>query len=82
MLPMNGYVFALIFVPLMAFMVVVLPMWVVLYYRDRNRQTHTLSSDEWRELQRMFESTERLEARLAALESILDNEHKGWRNNP
>jgi phage shock protein B len=79
---MNGYVFVLLFVPLMAFIVVVLPTWVVLHYRDRNRHSHTLSADEWRELQRMLETTERLESRLASLEAILDSEHKGWRNNP
>jgi phage shock protein B len=77
---MNGFVFALIFVPLMAFMLVVLPTWLVFYYRDRNRQSHSLSADEWQELQRMIETTERLERRLAALETILDRDHTGWRN--
>ena len=79
---MNGFVFVLLFVPLMAFIVIVLPTWVVLYYRDKARQSHTLSADEWSELQRILETTERLESRLASLEAILDSDHKGWRNNP
>ena len=79
---MNGLVFTLLFVPLMAFTVIVLPTWLTLHYRDRNRHSHALSADEWKELQRMLEMTERLESRLASLEAILDNEHKGWRNNP
>lgn len=79
---MNGYVFALIFVPLMAFILVVLPTWLVFYYRDRSRLSHSLSADEWRELQRIVETTEQLESRLAALETILDRDHRNWRNTP
>jgi phage shock protein B len=79
---MNGFVFALIFVPLMAFMLVVLPTWLVFHYRERTRQSHTLTADEWSELRGMLETAERLERRLAALETILDRDHAGWRNNP
>jgi len=77
---MSGLVFTLLFVPLLAFVLVVLPMWITLYYRDRNRQSHALSSEEWDEIRRMIETTERLESRLVTLEAILDADHKGWRN--
>ena len=76
---MNGYVFTLVFVPLMSFIVVVLPMWIVLSYRDRNRRSRALSDDEWTEIRRTLELSEKLDQRLASLEAILDSDHKGWR---
>jgi phage shock protein B len=77
---MSGFVFTLIFVPLMAFIVVVLPLAITLWFRDRNRQSHALTGEEWTEVRRMLEATERLESRIRSLEAILDSENKGWRN--
>lgn len=77
---MSGEVVALLLVPLLAFVLFVLPLWIVLYYRERSRQSHALSADEWKEIARMIETTERLEQRLATLEAILDQDNKGWRN--
>ena len=79
---MNTLIFALLFVPLLAFMLVVLPLWLVLYFRDRNRQSHALSNEEWNEIQRTLDTTARLEQRLASLEAILDANQQGWRNQP
>lgn len=79
---MNGLVFALIFVPVLAFLLVVLPMWLTLYYRDRNRQSHALSSEEWQEIRRTLELSDKLDQRIATLEAILDRDNKGWRNEP
>jgi phage shock protein B len=79
---MNTLIFALVFVPLLAFILVVLPLWLVLYFRDRNRQSHALSNEEWQEVRRTLAMTERLDQRLASLEAILDANHKGWRNQP
>ena len=77
---MNGYVFTLLFVPLLVFLLIVLPMWIRAYYRDRDRQSRALSDDEWQEIRRTLELTEKLEQRLATLEAILDSDHRGWRN--
>ena len=79
---MNALVFALLFVPLLAFMLVVLPLWLILYFRDRNRQSRALSNEEWNEIRRTLDTTERLEQRLASLEAILDANQQGWRNQP
>jgi phage shock protein B len=76
---MNGFVFTLIFIPLIAFVLVVLPLWIVLYYRDSSRRSRALSEDEWNEIRRTLELSEKLEQRLVTLEAILDAEHKGWR---
>ena len=77
---MNGYVFTLLFVPLIAFIVIVLPTWIVLNSRDRNRRSRALSDDEWQEIKRTLQMTEKLDQRIATLEAILDTDHKGWRN--
>ena len=77
---MNGYVFTLLFVPLIAFIVIVLPTWIVLNSRDRNRRSRALGDDEWLEIKRTLEMTEKLDQRIATLEAILDHDHKGWRN--
>ena len=79
---MNALVFALLFVPLLAFMLVVLPLWLILYFRDRNRQSRALSNEAWNEIRRTLDTTERLEQRLASLEAILDANQQGWRNQP
>ena len=76
---MNGYVFTLLFVPLIAFTVCVLPIWITMYYRDKSRQGRELSGDEWEEIQRTLEHAERLEQRVMSLEAILDAEHSDWR---
>lgn len=77
---MNGFVFTLVFVPLMAFIVIVLPTWITFYYRDRRQRSRTLSEEEWNEVDAMISNSERLEARIATLEAILDAEHQGWRD--
>ena len=79
---MSVLIFALLFVPLLAFMVVVLPLWLILHFRDRNRQSHALSNEEWNEIQRTLDTTARLEQRLASLEAILDANQQAWRNQP
>lgn len=77
---MSGLVFTIIFVPLVVFLVIVMPTWLVLHYRDKQRQSRELSVDEWHEIEQTLERAEKLEERIATLELILDAEHKGWRN--
>lgn len=78
---MSSYVFTLLFVPLIAFIVIVLPIWVTLYYRDRSRAGRELNADEWQEINRMLEQAERLEQRVNSLEAILDHQTPDWRNH-
>ncbi len=77
---MSGLVFTIIFVPLVVFLVIVMPTWLVLHYRDKQRQSRELSVDEWHEIEQTLERAGKLEERIATLELILDAEHKGWRN--
>ena len=68
-----------IFVPLIIFLAVVAPSWIIAHYVTRWRQTKTLSSEDEKMLTEMWESASRMDSRLNALERILDSESPDWR---
>lgn len=72
----------LIFAPIIVFLVIVAPIWIIVHYRTMRRRDEleikrkqTVDSDELQEL------ADRLERRVEALETILDDEVPGWRKN-
>ncbi|GGO88435.1 hypothetical protein GCM10011348_43890 [Marinobacterium nitratireducens] len=67
------------FIPTVIFLTVVVPIWLVLHYWTRARLNKGLSDDERHELEEALAVAERLEQRVATLETILDSEHAGWR---
>lgn len=71
---------AIMFVPLIVFLTVVVPMWLRLHYREKGRQGKELSADEWSELELTLKSAEELEQRVATLERILDETNSNWRD--
>ncbi len=79
---MDGKIFALLFVPMILFITVVMPMWLNMYYRDKRRQSRELSQDEWAEVERTLERAAKLEERIANLEAILDAKDSHWRQQP
>ncbi|MGI9284343.1 MAG: envelope stress response membrane protein PspB [Pseudomonadales bacterium] len=76
---MDGKIFALLFVPMILFITVVMPMWLNMYYRDKRRQSRELSQDEWAEVERTLERAAKLEERIANLEAILDAQDIHWK---
>jgi phage shock protein B len=76
---MEGKIFFLLFVPMILFITIVMPMWLRLYYRDKRRQSRELSQDEWAEVERTLERAAKLEERIANLEAILDAQDSHWR---
>ena len=68
-----------IFVPIIVFMVVVAPVWLVVHYRSKTHLVHGLSSSERADLDEMIETANKMAARIETLESILDVESPGWR---
>ena len=68
-----------IFVPLIIFLAVVAPIWIIAHYVTRWRQTKTLSGEDEKMLTEMWESAARMDSRLNALERILDSETPDWR---
>lgn len=74
---MNALEF--MFVPTILFMVVVAPIWITLHYRSLNRSSRSLNSDDRENLEQMLATVDKLTERIATLESLLDDEHGGWR---
>jgi len=67
------------FVPIVVFLVVVAPIWIVSHYRSKARVVDGLSAGERADLDEMIETANRMAARIETLESILDVESPGWR---
>ena len=59
------------------FLVVVAPIWIVLHYLTRWRRSRRLSSEDERVLGELYETARKMEARLAALERVLDADAPG-----
>ncbi|ANC90589.1 envelope stress response membrane protein PspB [Azospirillum humicireducens] len=68
------------FVLAVLFMVVVAPVWIVFHYITKWRAQRGLSAQDERLLAEMWEISNRLEARVHALERVLDAEAPNWRN--
>lgn len=71
--------FYLFKVPLILFMSVVAPLWIIFHYRHKSKSVQHASAVSETELTRMVETARRLEDRIQTLEQILDREAPGWR---
>ena len=69
----------LILVPLMAFIVIVAPVWIVAHYVTRWRTAKSLSDEDEKLLADLWESLDKMESRINTLERILDAEAPHWR---
>ncbi len=67
------------FVPVVVFLVVVAPIWIVFHYRSKANVVNGLSTRERAELDEMIEVANKMAARIETLESILDVETPEWR---
>ncbi len=71
--------FEFLSVPLIIFMAVVAPLWIITHYVMRWRSTKTLSSEDEKILTELWESVPKMESRIKNLERILDAEVPNWR---
>ena len=76
---MTGMEHMVAFVLGVIFLVVVAPIWIVAHYLTRWRRSGKLSAEDERSLGELYEAARKMEARLAALERVLDAEAPGWR---
>ncbi len=74
---MNGFEF--FFVPMVLFLVIVAPIWIVMHYRSVNRSSRSLSEDDRESIDTMLVTVDKLNERIASLEAILDADHPNWR---
>lgn len=73
--------FEMLFVPMVLFMVIVAPTWIVMHYRSVNRSSSHLSEGDRQALEEMLVALDQMADRIDSLESILDADHPNWRQD-
>lgn len=70
----------IIIAPIIVFMVIVAPIWLILHYRSKKQINQGLSEEEYVTLQELADRAEKMADRIHTLELILDAEAPQWRN--
>ena len=65
--------------PIIIFMLVVAPLWLVLHYRSKKQLSQGLSEHEHRQLIELANKADKMAERVETLEAILDQEAPQWR---
>jgi len=65
--------------PIILFMVVVAPIWIVMHYRSKGAKQGGITEAEHGRLQELTQIAETMMERIETLESILDKETPNWR---
>ncbi len=71
--------FDFLFVPLIILLAIVAPLWILAHYVTRWRTAKTISGEDEKLLQELWESAERMEDRIGTLERILKADDPDWR---
>ncbi len=71
--------FEMLFVPMVLFMVIVAPTWIVMHYRSVNRSSSQLSEEDRQALEDLLVAVDQMVERIDSLESILEVDHPDWR---
>lgn len=66
--------------PLIIFLVIVAPIWLILHYRSKREVSQGLSDEEYNQLSELSEQADTMAERIKTLEAILDAETPEWRN--
>jgi phage shock protein B len=61
-------------VPLILFLVIVAPIWIIAHYTTRWRMAKSLSPEDEKQFAELWQIAERMEERMTNLERILDAE--------
>lgn len=69
----------IILAPLIIFMVVVAPIWLILHYRSKGQVSQGLSEEEYIQLSELSETADKMADRIKTLEAILDADTPDWR---
>jgi phage shock protein B len=70
----------LIMVPVIIFMLLVAPIWLILHYRSKRQITQGFSEEEYKQLSELSELADKMTERIKTLEAILDAETPDWRS--
>ncbi|PCH97033.1 MAG: envelope stress response membrane protein PspB [Gammaproteobacteria bacterium] len=66
--------------PVILFMVIIAPIWLVLHYRSKKQVSQGLSEEEYIQLSDLSEMADKMADRIKTLEAILDAETPDWRS--
>ena len=69
----------IIVAPVIVFMVIVAPIWLVLHYRSKRQISQGFSEEEYTQLSDLSELADKMADRIKTLEAILDAETPDWR---
>nr|WP_245560581.1 envelope stress response membrane protein PspB [Colwellia piezophila] len=69
----------IIMAPVIIFMIIVAPIWLVLHYRSKKQVSQGLSQEEYMQLSELSEVADTMADRIQTLEAILDAETPSWR---
>ncbi|MEM0514311.1 envelope stress response membrane protein PspB [Pseudoalteromonas sp. YIC-827] len=72
--------FDLLMPPIVIFLVIVAPLWLILHYRSKKQVSQGLSEHEHRQLNELAHKAEKMAERIHTLETLLDQESPQWRN--
>ncbi len=70
----------IIIAPIIIFMLVVAPIWLILHYRSKKQISQGLSTEEYAQLSDLSELADKMADRIKTLEAILDVESPDWRD--
>ena len=65
--------------PIIVYMVVVAPLWLILHYRSKKQVSQGLSEHEHRQLLELAQKADKMAERVETLEALLDQEAPQWR---
>lgn len=66
--------------PIILFMVIVAPIWIIMHYRSKGSKQGGISEAEHGRLQELTGIADSMIQRIETLESILDKETPNWRD--
>jgi len=66
--------------PVIIFMIIVAPIWLILHYRSKKQVSQGLSQEEYIQLSELSEVADNMADRIQTLEAILDAETPSWRS--
>lgn len=69
----------LLIAPIIIFLVIVAPIWLVLHYRSKRQVSQGLTEEEFNQLNDLIAKAEKMAGRIHTLEAILDSESPEWR---
>ena len=65
--------------PIIIFMILVAPIWLILHYRSKRQVNQGLTDEEFAQLNELIAKADKMSQRIETLEAILDSEAPQWR---